>query len=76
MGCHTWFYSNKLNLKKQLTCEFHDVFREIGYPENILNSLEETLKYIKDNNCIKFEFTDDRLKQFWSKYPNGKIEFS
>jgi hypothetical protein len=75
MGCHTWFYRNKEYLNKQLDCEFHDLFRA-GYDEDkVLTSLEETLSYIKENNCKTFEYTEKGLKEFFNKYPDGVIEF-
>jgi len=75
MGCHTWFYRNAEYLEKQLDCEYHDLFRESGYPETVLTSFEETIKYIKEYNCQTFDFTEEKLKLFWCKYPNGRIEF-
>ena len=56
---------------------FHDVFRKYGYPDDRLFSLEETLNYINnyENKCIVYENTIDLLKDFWSKYPDGFIEF-
>lgn len=52
---------------------FHDVFRKYDYPNDILFSLDESLEYI--NSCDVFEDTVGRLKEFWSKYPNGMINF-
>ena len=75
MGCHTWFYRNEEYLKKQLDCEFHDWFRT-GYDEDkILRSFEETMIYIKEKNCQTFENTEQELKEFFNKYPDGVIEF-
>ncbi len=75
MGCHTWFYRNEEYLKKQLDCEFHDLFRT-GYDEDkILRSFEETMIYIKEKNCQTFENTEQELKEFFNKYPDGVIEF-
>ena len=56
---------------------FHDMFRKYGYPDDRLFSLEETLNYINnyENKCIVYENTIDLLKDFWSKYPDGFIEF-
>lgn len=75
MGCHTWFFSSKINQEKQLCCEFHDIFRSSGFHENIIGSYDETIKYIKENNCVFTEEMDENLKKFWTKYPNGKIDF-
>jgi hypothetical protein len=77
MGCHTWFYSNKVNFEKQLTCEFHDVFRTSDYDGAELYSLKETIDYISDekNGCLIMENTVELLNEFWDKYPEGVIEF-
>jgi len=75
MGCHTWFYRNKEYLNKQLDCEFHDLFRIGSYPETVLTSLDETLKFIENNNCQTYHDTEEQLKKFFNKYPNGVIEF-
>ena len=75
MGCHTWFYRNMEYLNKQLDCEFHNLFRTSCFEDVILTSYEETVKYIEDNNCETFDYTYDKLKEFFEKYPNGVIEF-
>jgi hypothetical protein len=68
----------------------HDTFRRGGYPEDKLLSLEDTLKYLEDNDDIIyytstiFDKTDrnilkdksiERLKKFWNEYPEGMIDF-
>lgn len=68
----------------------HDTFRRGGYPNDKLFSLEETLKYLEDNDGIIyytstiFDKTDrnilkeksiKRLKEFWVEYPEGMIDF-
>lgn len=57
--------------------DYHDVFRKYGYPENMIFSLEETLEYIKDpkNECVVYDYTERRIREFWEKYPNGMINF-
>lgn len=55
----------------------HDLFRIGRYPDDKLLSYEQTMHFIKQNEkkmsfCENWE---DRLKQFWSKNPNGVIEF-
>lgn len=57
--------------------DFHDLFRKYGYPDDMLFSLEETLEYINDpkNECTVYEYTENRLKEFWEKYPDGMIQF-
>jgi len=59
------------------TNEFHDLFRKYGYPSDILYSYDATIKYIenKDNQCTTYDFTLERLKDFWEKYPDGQIHF-
>ena len=75
MGCHTWFYRDKEHLNKQLSCEYHDVFRASWDEDTILTNYEDTIKYIKENNCKIFDYTFDKLKEFFEKYPKGVIEF-
>jgi hypothetical protein len=80
-----WNHQNDKNLTEYIEGKglyiedtgFHDVFRKYGYPENKLFSLEETLDYINntENNCTVYENTIERLKDFWSNYPDGFIEF-
>jgi hypothetical protein len=57
--------------------EFHDAFRRGGYPDDRLFSLEETLNYIKDpeNKCSVDDYTEDTLKRFWERHPDGMIQF-
>ena len=56
---------------------FHDVFRRYEYPNHRLFSLEETLQYINnpENQCQIDDRTEERLREFWSKYPDGMIQF-
>jgi len=55
----------------------HDVFRIAGFPNNYLLSLEETLAFIEKNKEIITlgENWEERLRAFWSEYPDGVIEF-
>lgn len=57
--------------------EFHDLFRLGGYPEDILLSLDETLNFIENNkaNIHLYDYSIEKLKLFWEKYPNGNIHF-
>jgi hypothetical protein len=57
--------------------KFHDEFRRHSYPEDKLFSLKETLDYINnpDNQCVTYDWTEKRLREFWYKYPEGMIEF-
>lgn len=59
------------------TDEFHDIFRRGGYPDDRLFSLEETLAYIQnpENGCTTYDWTEQRLEEFWKKYPDGMIDF-
>jgi hypothetical protein len=69
--------------EKFYTCDDempHDTFRIGGYPETKLFSLEETLKFLEDNDgkidyWMTKEETIEKLKEFWTKYPDGMIEF-
>jgi hypothetical protein len=56
---------------------FHDLFRKHGYPDDKLFSYEETLAYINDpkNECTVCDWTNDKLKEFWEKFPDGMIQF-
>ena len=55
-----------------------------------LQSLEETIEFIKNNSdecfgnsgwisekkkCVTFEINFNNIKEFWIKYPNGLITF-
>lgn len=53
----------------------HDLFRQGGYPDDTLHSLDETLAYIKKNNCTTYEWTEKALEEFWAKHPDGMINF-
>lgn len=57
--------------------DFHDVFRKYGYPDDRLFSLQETISYINnpDNECTIYDFTREKLVDFWSLYPDGMIDF-
>ena len=53
----------------------HDLFRIGSYPETLLFSLEETLDFIKTNKCTVYEYTDEKLRDFWAEFPDGMIRF-
>jgi hypothetical protein len=57
----------------------HDAFRVSGYPDIILKSYKQTLKWIeknKEKNHISIDKNGNkRLKKFWEKYPKGLITF-
>lgn len=91
MGCHTWFFRPIIegeeivdhNSRYERGGKYtdnslpHDMFRLGGYPEDVLTSFEETMKYIEERKD-KMSFTDNwetKLKKFWDENPNGFIEF-
>ena len=53
----------------------HDLFRIGNYPETLLFSLEETLDFIQTNKCTVYEYTDEKLRDFWAEFPDGMIRF-
>ena len=60
----------------------HDLFRIHNFPEYILCSLEETLKFIQDRkdgityyHSTKTKTFDELIREFWGKYPDGIIKF-
>lgn len=55
----------------------HNLFRIGGYPEDKLLSLKQTMEFIEKNKqLITFtENWEDNLKEFWSRNPDGIIEF-
>jgi len=67
-----------------IECEdFHDTFRVGNYPEDILLSYEDTMKFIEHKvfegysiTLFENKFTGRiRLEEFWEKYPDGMIKF-
>ena len=55
----------------------HDLFRIGGYPDDKLLSLEQTMEFI-ERNKERMSFSENweiKLKEFWSKNPDGVIEF-
>jgi hypothetical protein len=56
---------------------YHDLFRTHIYSSPNLFSLEETLNFINDpiNECRVFPSTFNLLEEFWTKYPDGMIDF-
>lgn len=56
--------------------EYHDVFRVAWkHQDVVLFSLEETLAFIKKEGLEMSEFGERKLKEFWDKYPDGRIDF-
>lgn len=80
---HYTLYNNKF----YENTEYHDIFRYKEYDATPLTSLEETLELIKQYDCcgnmymnndgvlIKEEINFNLLKEFWTKHPDGIIEF-
>lgn len=66
-------------------CETKDmpgnIFRVGNYPEDVLLSMDDTMKFIMENKERiyyyngKFEDVVKRLEEFWESNPNGLIEF-
>lgn len=69
-------------LEQEIDTEFHDCFRtsrrnEDGtYTDDIIYSKEECFKWLEDNINTVSGLNEERLNEFWNKYPNGVIEFS
>ena len=66
---------NRFNGDYYINIDYPNLFRVGGYPDIVLRSYEETIKYI---NVYKAEITNEnkqKLKEFWKKYPDGIIEF-
>ena len=68
--------------------EYYNLFRTTDYEAPILYSLEETLKFISDNNLkgetyfcdekkkiVEREIDFNLIKEFWEKHPDGLISF-
>ncbi len=64
--------------KSYIQVTTHDLFRVPHYPDDKLGSYRETLSFI-ESNSKRVYFPDDlleeRLKEFWNKYPDGLITF-
>lgn len=54
---------------------YHDLFRIHDYPADFLYSLEECLAYIDRRGCVTYEYTNDKLEEFWEKHPGGLVKF-
>lgn len=60
-----------------IEASYHDIFRIGTYPDNELNSLEETLDFI-DFYKTKISLYPDSLEylhRFWNEHPDGMIRF-
>ena len=53
---------------------YHDLFRAKKDTDTKLFSLEETKKFIANENITDVKWED--LEEFWMKYPDGMILFS
>lgn len=94
--CNVAVYNRQPEISRFINGDFfveegtHDLFRIGGYPDDMLFSLEETLKYLEDKgdeiryNSTKFDKTPreeakaeaiERLKVFWDRNPDGMIKF-
>jgi hypothetical protein len=58
---------------------FHDCFRLYGYPDIKFYSKKENYKFLKCNKnnpmLVMYDYTYDRLEEFWNTYPDGYIHF-
>jgi hypothetical protein len=68
-------YSRKMGWYETDDSLPHDLFRIGSYPETLLFSLEETLDFIQTNKCTVYEYTDEKLRDFWAEFPDGMIRF-
>lgn len=66
------FYLGNLYIEAE---GYHDLFRIGGYPEDVLTSYEQCVKFIEGAGCSTYELTYKRLKEFWNEHPDGIIEF-
>jgi len=78
-------FNNKLYYCKEV--EYHDIFRNSEYLEDVvLLSEEDTLDFIKNHKCSGGSYMGDNgmihqdvdykeISEFWKKYPLGLIEF-
>lgn len=61
--------------------EFHNIFRTSkresngSYCLDIIQSREQCIKWLEENKDLVENLNQDRLNQFWDKYPKGYIEF-
>lgn len=53
----------------------HDIFRIGGYPEDKLFSYDETENFCVVHNIELDDNQKERLKEFWTEYPDGMIRF-
>lgn len=55
----------------------HNLFRIYGYPLDKLWSLNETLDFIEKNKekSSIYDYTYEKLEEFWKNYPDGMIDF-
>jgi len=53
----------------------HDIFRIGGYPEDLLFSYDDTIKFIQKNNIEYDDIMLNKLKKFWDENPIGLIRF-
>jgi hypothetical protein len=77
--------NNQINLiRKANDSEYHDLFRtnkrnpDRTYTDDSIESEEDCYKWLKDNKEFVYSYNkeDEKiLKEFWTKYPNGAIDF-
>jgi hypothetical protein len=52
---------------------YHDIFRVSDYLDTVLVNKNETLEFIKNNNCSISNIED--IDKFWNEFPDGVIDF-
>lgn len=78
---NTIFLSDKNQMYVSID-EFHDIFRTVKYPTNKLFNFNDTLEFIQKikNTKLYYSHLSDydviqKIQEYWSKYPNGMIDF-
>jgi cobalamin biosynthesis Mg chelatase CobN len=70
------FHNNALYVTDGV--RYHDLFRRLDYPDDVITSYEDAIKYIENPNNEVVQVVDncyDLLKQFWTEFPDGIIAF-
>jgi hypothetical protein len=55
--------------------DFHDTFRIKNYPDKKIHNFRQLRRFLGKRYYSLTQAQIDRVKEFWSKYPNGMIEF-
>lgn len=68
-------------LYKQNETEYHDLFRtnkrekDGTYCQDIIESKKECDEWIKNNKETIYYLNEEKINEFWDKYPNGLVYF-